>query len=82
MAAGLSRLVEEEAKKLVEAALAVAKDTVMANKRTHDSLSTALEERERLDGPALAQWLSQVIAPNSLRHFVLQGIAPAAVARR
>jgi ATP-dependent Zn protease len=74
--------VEEEAKRLVESALAVAKDTVLANKRAHDGLSAQLEERERLDGPELAQWLGQVTAPNSLRQFVLQGVLPPAVARR
>ena len=75
--AGLSKLAEDEAKKLVEAALAVAKDIVLANQQTHAGLSRELEEKERLEGQALRHWLSQVNPTSSLRHFVLQGILPA-----
>ena len=78
--AGLSKLAEAEAKKLVEAALAVAKDIVLANKQTHASLSRELEDKERLEGQALRHWLSQVTPTSSLRHFVLQGIMPAMAA--
>ncbi|CAL5228503.1 g11652 [Coccomyxa viridis] len=74
---GLSKLAEDEAKKLVEAALAVAKDIVLANKQTHAGLSRELEDKERLEGQALRHWLSQVNPTSSLRHFVLQGIMPA-----
>ncbi|CAK0786015.1 hypothetical protein CVIRNUC_009228 [Coccomyxa viridis] len=74
---GLSKLAEEEARKLVEAALAVAKDIVLANKQTHDGLSRELEEKERLEGPDLRAWLSKVNPTSSLRHFVLQGVLPA-----
>ena len=75
--AGLSKLAEDEAKKLVQAALAVAKDIVLANKQTHDGLSRELEQRERLEGPVLREWLSKVNPTPSLRHFVLQGVLPA-----
>lgn len=75
--AGLSKLAEDEAKKLVEAALAVAKDIVLANKQTHAGLSRELEEKERLEGQALRHWLSKVNPTSSLRHFVLQGVMPA-----
>lgn len=61
--AGLSRLAEDEAKKLVEGALAAARDCVAANRRTHEGLSAELEARERLDGNALAAWLGQVTTP-------------------
>ena len=61
----------------MEAALAVAKDIVLANKQTHDGLSRELEEKERLEGPDLRAWLSKVNPTSSLRHFVLQGILPA-----
>ena len=61
--AGLSRLAEDEAKKLVEGALAAARDCVAANRQTHEGLSAELEARERLDGNALAAWLGQVTAP-------------------
>lgn len=80
--AGLSRLAEEEAKRLVEGALAAAKECVAANRTAHEGLSAELEARERLDGPALARWLQQVTAPASLRAFVLQGAPPAALHRR
>jgi hypothetical protein len=60
ISAGLSKLAENEAKRLVEAALAVAKDIVAANRQTHDGLSAELEEKERLEGQALRRWLSQV----------------------
>jgi len=75
--AGLSKLAEDEAKKLVIAALAVAKDIVLANKQTHDGLSRDLEQKERLEGQALRDWLSKVNPTDSLRHFVLQGVPPA-----
>ncbi|KAK9902089.1 hypothetical protein WJX75_003893 [Coccomyxa subellipsoidea] len=78
---GLSRLAEDEAKKLVEGALAAARDCVAANRQTHEGLSAELEARERLDGNALAAWLGQVTAPPSLRAFVLQG-ASSALSRR
>ncbi|EIE21197.1 ATP-dependent metallopeptidase Hfl [Coccomyxa subellipsoidea C-169] len=74
---GLGRLAEEEAKRLVEGALAAARDCVAANRRTHEGLSAELQAKERLDGNALAAWLGQVTAPASLRAFVLQGAFPA-----
>ena len=54
----------------MEAALAVAKDIVAANRQTHDGLSAELEEKERLEGQALRRWLSQVSHHSiSLRDF-------------
>ncbi|CAL8466132.1 g5668 [Coccomyxa elongata] len=78
----LSRLAEEEAKRLVEGALAVAKDCVAANRKTHEGLSAELQHRERLEAADLAAWLARVTAPASLRAFVLQGTSPPALARR
>ena len=49
--------------------------------QAHDGLSRELEAKERLEGPDLAQWLAQVVAPHSLRQFVLQGVIPS-LARR
>ena len=61
----------------MEAALAVARDIVLANEQTHTGLSRELEQKERLEGQALRHWLSQVNPTSSLRHFVLQGVMPA-----
>jgi hypothetical protein len=45
--------------------------------QAHDGLSRELEAKERLEGPDLARWLAQVVAPASLRAFILQGAMPA-----
>jgi hypothetical protein len=49
--------------------------------QAHAGLSRELEAKERLEGPDLARWLAQVVAPHSLRAFVLQGVIPS-LARR
>ena len=57
----------------MEAALAVAKDIVAANRQTHDGLSAELEEKERLEGQALRRWLSQV-SPHSISPTTSLGV--------
>jgi hypothetical protein len=48
-------VVEEEVKALLQAALTVAKDAVVANKRLHDGLSSVLESQERCECVVVAQ---------------------------
>lgn len=47
------RAVEAEVKLLLEAALAVARDCVTANRPLHDALSGELRQEERVEGAAL-----------------------------
>jgi hypothetical protein len=77
----MAQVVEGEVKRLVEGALAVARDTVTVNGKKHEGLSRELESVERLDAPRLQAWLGSVEIPRSLRDFVLQGSLPRAIAR-
>ncbi|KAL4443397.1 hypothetical protein ABPG75_011134 [Micractinium tetrahymenae] len=74
----VARAVEAEVKLLCEAALAVARDVVAANRQLHDSLSAELTREERVEGVALQEWLERVEVPQSLKNFVLNGTTPEA----
>ncbi|KAL4429196.1 hypothetical protein ABPG77_010175 [Micractinium sp. CCAP 211/92] len=74
----VARAVEGEVKLLCEAALAVARDVVAANRQLHDALSAELTREERVEGAVLQEWLERVEVPQSLKRFVLSGEAPEA----
>ena len=65
-------------KLLCEAALAVARDVVSANRPLHDELSAELRREERVEGAPLQRWLERTQVPPSLKSFVLHGDTPAA----
>jgi len=68
-----AQLAENEARKLLETALQVAKDVLSENKVLHKKLSSQLEGEERMEGDVLRAALTGVIVPESLREFILQG---------
>lgn len=78
----MRRAVEAEVKLLCEAALAVARDVVVANRPLHTALSAELRAEEKVEGAALQSWLEKTEVPQSLRDFVLHGAAPAAARDR
>ncbi|PRW51101.1 ATP-dependent zinc metalloprotease FTSH chloroplastic isoform A [Chlorella sorokiniana] len=51
----VARAVEAEVKLMLEAALAVARDCVTANRPLHDALSAELRQEEKVEGAALQQ---------------------------
>lgn len=69
----VARQVEQEVKRLVDTALAVAKSVITANKELHAAMSSQLQSAERLEGDSLQEQLQNVVIPDDLRSFV-QGV--------
>jgi len=72
---GLGHSVETEVRRLLEAALKAARDTVEMNSALHAELSKKLESEERLEGVSLRDALAATLVPPSLREFVLTGVS-------
>lgn len=69
----MARQVEQEVKRLVDTALAVAKSVITANRDLHANMSSHLQSAERLEGDQLQEQLQNVVIPDDLRSFV-QGV--------
>ncbi|KAI8106054.1 hypothetical protein M9435_000604 [Picochlorum sp. BPE23] len=66
----MSSIVEQEVRSLCTKALEAAQDVITCNRDLHTSLSTLLEQDERLQGESLQESLKAVHVPQSLRDFV------------
>jgi ATP-dependent Zn protease len=56
----MSRVVEREVRRLLESALAIAKECVLYNQALHEELSKTLVREERLEGMVLLEILERV----------------------
>ncbi|XP_020576520.1 ATP-dependent zinc metalloprotease FTSH 7, chloroplastic isoform X2 [Phalaenopsis equestris] len=63
-------LVQREVKALLQSALEVALSVVHANPTVLEGLGAHLEEKEKVEGEELQEWLNLVVAPAELRYFV------------
>jgi len=73
---GMGERVDREVKRMLDTALAVAKDTLNVNNKVLTELATTLEEEEKLQGEKLTQKLARVKIPPNLKLFVEQGLMP------
>ncbi|XP_044482336.1 ATP-dependent zinc metalloprotease FTSH 7, chloroplastic-like [Mangifera indica] len=64
-------LVQREVKALLQSALEVALCVVRANPDVLEGLGAHLEDKEKVEGEELQQWLRMVVAPKELSSFVL-----------
>ncbi|KGN65793.1 ATP-dependent zinc metalloprotease FTSH 9, chloroplastic isoform X1 [Cucumis sativus] len=63
-------LVQREVKSLLQSALEIALSVVRANPDVLEGLGAHLEEKEKVEGEELQQWLRMVVAPKELTIFV------------
>ncbi|XP_065877532.1 ATP-dependent zinc metalloprotease FTSH 9, chloroplastic [Euphorbia lathyris] len=63
-------LVQREVKALLQSALEVALSVVRANPTVLEGLGAHLEEKEKVEGEELQEWLKLVVAPEELSVFV------------
>lgn len=63
-------LVQREVKALLQSALEVALCVVRANPDVLEGLGACLEEKEKVEGEELQEWLRMVVAPKELSNFV------------
>ncbi|KAH8499078.1 hypothetical protein H0E87_017839 [Populus deltoides] len=63
-------LVQREVKALLQSALDVALSVVRANPTVLEGLGAHLEEKEKVEGEELQEWLKLVVAPKELALFV------------
>ncbi|EXC01485.1 ATP-dependent zinc metalloprotease FTSH 9 [Morus notabilis] len=63
-------LVQGEVKALLQSALEVALSVVRANPTVLEGLGAQLEEKEKVEGEELQEWLKLVVAPTELSIFV------------
>ncbi|KAJ8535603.1 hypothetical protein K7X08_023323 [Anisodus acutangulus] len=63
-------LVQREVKALLQSALDIALCVVRANLEVLEGLGAQLEEKEKVEGEELQEWLSMVVAPAELNFFV------------
>ncbi|KAL3530851.1 hypothetical protein ACH5RR_010173 [Cinchona calisaya] len=66
----LVELVQREVKTLVQSALEVALSVVRANPTVLEGRGAQLEEKEKVEGEELQEWLKLVVAPAELTYFV------------
>lgn len=66
----LVELVQREVKSLLQSALQVALSVVRANPTVLEGLGAQLEEKEKVEGEELQEWLKLVVAPAELTYFV------------
>ncbi|CAL9123550.1 unnamed protein product [Musa textilis] len=63
-------LVQREVKSLLQSALEVALSVVRANPTVVEGLGAYLEEKEKVEGEELQEWLKLVVAPAELTRFI------------
>ncbi|KAH6836619.1 FTSH protease 9 [Perilla frutescens var. hirtella] len=63
-------LVQREVKALLQSALDVALSVVRANPTIVEGLGAHLEEKEKVEGEELQEWLKSVVAPAELTFFI------------
>ncbi|KAI4305217.1 hypothetical protein L6164_028598 [Bauhinia variegata] len=63
-------LVQREVKVLLQSALEVARCIVRANPAVLEGLGAHLEEKEKVEGEELQEWLRSVVAPTELALFI------------
>ncbi|KAL0304930.1 UNVERIFIED_CONTAM: ATP-dependent zinc metalloprotease FTSH 7, chloroplastic, partial [Sesamum calycinum] len=63
-------LVQKEVKSLLQSALDVALSVVRANPTVLEGLGAHLEEKEKVEGEELQEWLKLVVAPAELTFFI------------
>ncbi|THG21792.1 hypothetical protein TEA_023189 [Camellia sinensis var. sinensis] len=63
-------LVQSEVKALLQSALDVALSVVRANPTVLEGLGAHLEEKEKVEGEELQEWLKLVVAPAELKFFI------------
>ncbi|XP_020699630.1 ATP-dependent zinc metalloprotease FTSH 9, chloroplastic [Dendrobium catenatum] len=63
-------LVQREVQSLLQSALEVALSVIHANPTVLEGLGAHLEEKEKVEGEELQEWLKMVVAPAELRYFV------------
>ncbi|XP_047308352.1 ATP-dependent zinc metalloprotease FTSH 9, chloroplastic-like [Impatiens glandulifera] len=63
-------LVQKEVKSLLQSALDVALCVIRANPTVLEGLGAHLEEKEKVEGDALREWLKMVVAPKELEVFI------------
>ncbi|OAY73834.1 ATP-dependent zinc metalloprotease FTSH 7, chloroplastic-like [Ananas comosus] len=63
-------LVQREVKQLLQSALEVALSVVRANPTVLEGLGAYLEEKEKVEGEELKEWLKLVVAPAELAFFI------------
>ncbi|XP_062171695.1 ATP-dependent zinc metalloprotease FTSH 7, chloroplastic-like [Alnus glutinosa] len=63
-------LVQREVKALLQSALEVALSVVRANPTVLEGLGAHLEEKEKVEGQELQEWLKLVVAPTELKVFI------------
>ncbi|GAV74470.1 AAA domain-containing protein/Peptidase_M41 domain-containing protein/FtsH_ext domain-containing protein [Cephalotus follicularis] len=63
-------LVQKEVKALLQSALDVALSVVRANPTVLEGLGAHLEEKEKVEGEELQEWLKLVVAPDELSLFI------------
>lgn len=63
-------LVQQEVKLLLQSALEVALSVVRANPTVLEGLGAYLEEKEKVEGEELQEWLKMVVAPAELSFFI------------
>lgn len=66
----LVELVQREVKTLLQSALEVALSVVRANPTALEGLGAQLQEKEKVEGEELQEWLKLVVAPAELTYFV------------
>lgn len=63
-------LVQREVRALLQSALEVALSVVRANPKVLEGLGAQLEEKEKVEGEELQEWLNLVVAPTELSIFI------------
>ncbi|GFZ01630.1 FTSH protease 9 [Actinidia rufa] len=63
-------LVQGEVRALLQSALVVALSVVRANPTVLEGLGAHLEEKEKVEGEELQEWLKMVVAPKELKLFI------------
>ncbi|XP_072988692.1 ATP-dependent zinc metalloprotease FTSH 7, chloroplastic-like [Typha latifolia] len=63
-------LVQKEVKMLLQSALEVALSVIRANPTVLEGLGAYLEEKEKVEGEELQEWLKLVVAPAELTFFI------------
>ncbi|KAM0040872.1 putative peptidase M41, AAA+ ATPase domain, ATPase, AAA-type, core, peptidase, FtsH [Helianthus debilis subsp. tardiflorus] len=63
-------LVQKEVKLMLQSALDVALSVMRANPNVLEGLGAYLEEKEKVEGEELQEWLKMVVAPEELADFV------------
>ncbi|PON70621.1 Peptidase [Parasponia andersonii] len=63
-------LVQREVKTLLQSALDIALSVVRANPTVLEGLGAQLEEKEKVEGDELQEWLNLVVAPTELSIFI------------